>query len=634
MIIGSNNCLTNAVNDTHKNIIPGLGGILMDITAIKGLDLPDIYRRSVTEKIFSRIHHFIKYSSKDIWGIDMDDIVSYLAVPYVNMPVLHLLYKAVTNTELPPIVVESYLLTKFCDSGYRSLRNEEKPFFTTMYNANGFFLRKPSFSGSSAVYIADMRMHSKIEQFTTPFDNLIKYVEKKGDIVAIDDDGYYMSKGAFYGEKFILDCRNKTIPPIMSNPDHVIITKPVSDIQRSAVVNVITSNSKIECITGPAGSGKSFVVSEIVDNAHMQGKNILCCSFTGKAASRMEQSDIDIEKLIMPPKTIHSMISTLKVQSLNGLVDADIIIIDEASTMSSDLFNDLVRAVDSIISDPRRVKYLLVGDKNQLPPIGGGQIFEDIIVGNLFPVHELTEIFRTTDEDLLSLYGAVLNKPQISPADHKKFFGGYDHHNKEVFLESLVDRLFKNDIGWYKDNKCIMLAHTNKYIDYINYLCYKRLQNKTIDWYEVLFDDATEDEEEIKWESIPVFWVGSKIVFTMNDRIEDDKNEGTVRVNNGTVAEVISVGRGFAQVRSLDDDTVFFLSNTYESVKLAFALTVFKSQGSEADYVIYIHSNNIYESKRLIYTAITRARKNLKIFTPMDSFKMSIDVPRYTELNS
>jgi exodeoxyribonuclease V alpha subunit len=105
-------------------------------------------------------------------------------------------------------------------------------------------------------------------------------------------------------------------------------------------------------------------------------------------------------------------------------------------------------------------------------------------------------------------------------------------------------------------------------------------------------------------------------------------------VNNGTVAEVIGFMGTDVMVKSYDDDRTFYIEGDYPEVKLAYGMTVFKSQGSEAHMVIYFHSNHIFETKRLVYTAMTRARKKLRIYTPTDGFKMSMDVARYTSVNS
>ena len=632
-VINRTNCQQNSVDPEYPNRISGLKKILSGITAIKNLEIPDVYRKSVTEKIFNRIHHFIDHSSKDLAMVDMNDIITYLQVPYVNMPVLHLIYKAVTDEYLPPIVVESHLIHEFCKEGNRSLLQEEKSFFIKNYNANSFFMRKPSFSGSSVVCIDDMKMHHRIEKFHTPLPALLEYVENKGDIVAVDDNGYYMSVGAYNAEKFIKDSNNVCVPSLAKDEKSIIIQKPVSDEQREVVKKVLLSDSKFECITGSAGTGKTFVVSEIVDNSAMNGKSVICCAFTGKAASRMEQSEIDTSKLLVPPKTIHSMMATLNYQ-FDGKANIDLVIIDEASTMNSELFNDFVMSLENSCGNHDKIKFIFVGDVNQLPPIGGGQIFEDIITLNLYPVHRLTKIFRTTDEAMLSLYADTLRSTQIAIKKHRKFFVGYNSNAKDEFISTLVGKLFARDQMWYKDNKCVILAHTNKYIDYLNYLCYKHLNNDVIHFYEDIFKDFDDGEEEEPWRPLPVYWVGAKIVFTQNDRIEVKENDRVIRVTNGTVGEVLSVVGNMATIRSYDDGDTFFVETDYDTVKLAFAMTVYKAQGSEADNIIYIHSNNIYESKRLAYTAMTRAKKNLRIYTPTQGFMMSSDVARFTEINS
>jgi ATP-dependent exoDNAse (exonuclease V) alpha subunit len=170
-------------------------------------------------------------------------------------------------------------------------------------------------------------------------------------------------------------------------------------------------------------------------------------------------------------------------------------------------------------------------------------------------------------------------------------------------------------------------------VDYINYLCYKELTGKTISYYEYTFEDHP-DNLEFDWEPIPVFWRGAKIIFTKNDRIDVEANGQAVRVTNGTVGEVIGFNEDLVRIKSYDDGSEFYIEGDYDTIKLAYAMTVYKSQGSEAQYVIYFHSNHIFETKRLAYTAMTRAQTNVKIYTPFDGFQMSKDVDRITNINS
>lgn len=629
MLITPKNSLKLVVDEKYPNIVKGMKDKLLEITEVKGLAIEGSSRKTVTNKIFKRIHSFITLSKNDKM-INLDDIITYMDnVSYVNKANLPLIYKALTSKDLPPIVMETHLLNKFISEGFRSLDAEEKPFFKENYNANSFFLRKPSFSGSSVVYIDDMKMYHKMENFTTDFESLLTYIAGKGDILDIGDD-YFMSRKSHHAEQFVMKSVDEVYEALISDEKRIIIDSVFSDEQTTAIKSILLSTNRITCLTGAAGTGKTRVISNIVDNAHANGKGIVCCSFTGKAASRMEQSEIDVTKILFPPKTIHSLMGTIKFSETTNI---DLVIIDEASTMNSELFSELLTVLE-YHSTLNKIKFILVGDANQLPPIGGGQIFEDIISLDIYPTYRLTKIFRTTDEAMLSLYSDVLkSKHKISTQKHSKFFYGYNPDSVGEVIQRLVELLFTKDNMWYKDNKCIILSHTNKYVDYFNYLCYKKITGKSIEFYEYTFDDHPDDIEP-EWQPIPVFWKGAKIIFTKNDKIDLKENGQVIRVNNGTVGEVLGIMDEFVQIRSYDDDSVFFVERDYDTIRLAYAMTVFKSQGSEAQYIIYFHSNNIFETKRLAYTAMTRARKHLKIYTPNDGFRMSLDVGRYTNINS
>lgn len=628
MIITPKNIFNLTVDETYPNIVPGLKKTLLKIKEIKGISVKGQARKTVTSKIFSRIHSYIKLSKQD-YMVNLDDIITYMDnVSYVNKTALPIIYKAVTGETLPPIVMESHLLNKFVNDGHRSLEPEEKPFFKNNYHANGFFLRKPSFTGSSVVSIDDMRMYHQIEKFTTDFDDLLTYIESKGDIVNVGDD-FFVSKKSYDGEFFITDNVNKLVPSMVKDESTIIIDPKFSEEQKNAITNILTSTERIDCLTGAAGTGKTTVMESIVNNAHSNGKHIVATSFTGKSASVMSKH-LDSSKLIYPPKTIHSLMATIKMSSGT---DIDLIIVDEASTMHSALFSEFISVLRRS-STLDKIKFLFVGDSNQLPPIGGGQIFEDILSLGIYPIHRLTKIFRTTDNSLLELYKDVLKtKHSVNISKHKKYFKRYNPDMIGDFITTTVNMLFNKDTNWYKDNKCVILTHTNKYVDYINYLCYKSIVGKSIDFYEYTFDDHP-DDIDLVWEPIPWLWKGAKIIFTKNDIIDVEQNDGDIRVTNGTVADVVSIIDGLVLVKNYDDGQSFYIERDYDTVKLAYAMTVYKSQGSEARYIIYIHSNHIFETKRLAYTAMTRAKTNLKIYTPIDGFKLSLDVPRYTNINS
>jgi len=390
----------------------------------------------------------------------------------------------------------------------------------------------------------------------------------------------------------------------------------------------IDNNDKLYVSDHFIVSHNTTVMDAIVNNAKLHKKNVVACSFTGKSASVMDKH-LNSSQLVFPPSTIHSLMAKLKFTE-KDTTDIDIVIIDESSTVNSELFNMFIETLQHT-STFNKIKFLLVGDMHQLPPIGGGIIFEDIITQKLYPVHKLTKIFRTTDPSMLKLYNDVLSSNNLNINNHKKFFKLYNDDNIEEVLHKVVDILFDKDPMWYKDNKCMILAHTNKYINYINYLCYKKLNHgREIEFYEHIFTG----NDDYDWKELPVYWRGAKILFTKNDKIYIDKNKSVIRVTNGTVGEIVDFLDDLVLVKSYDDGRTFYIEGDYSDIKLAYAMTVYKSQGSEAQYVMYFHSNNIFETKRLAYTAMTRARNNVKIYTPSNGFKMSKDVARITSINS
>jgi len=626
MVINTKNCFNLQEDQTLPNIIKGLKNKLLSISEIQGLSVNGTSRKNVSDVVFVKIHDFIK-KSKNEKNIDLDDILTYVKnVSSVNKTALQIIYKAVTSKELPEIIYELYLIKEFISEGYKGLEEDEKPFFRKNYYSNQLFLMKPIFSGSSVISINDIRIYHKLEEFITPFEKLMTILHKSKEIIDVVD-GYIMSKNSKELEQIILTEVKTKCKPLVTVDGPILFKDLFSEEQKTAITSILRSTSKINCLTGKAGTGKTKVISSIIDNAHANNNSIVCCSFTGKAASRIAQSDIDVKKILYPPKTIHSLMGTIK--SSESFVKIDLVVIDEASTLNNELFYEFLNVLGEH-SNLNNIKFILVGDCNQLPPIGSGQIFEDILSLKLYPIHTLTKIYRTTDEKLLSLYNSILETDHmVKTANFKEFICKYNSKDVENTMKKLVDGLFKTNDFWYKDNKCVIISHTNKYVDYINYLCYKRVTGNTIPFYETI-----ERKEGIGWQPLPIFWEGAKIIFTKNDKIDLARNGGVVSVTNGTIGEVLRISGGLVQIKNYDDGTSFWVDYEYDNVKLAYAMTVYKSQGSEASFVIYFHSNSVFESKSLVYTAVTRAQDNLLIYTPLEGFKMSLNVGRITSLNS
>jgi exodeoxyribonuclease V alpha subunit len=185
--------------------------------------------------------------------------------------------------------------------------------------------------------------------------------------------------------------------------------------QKKAVIDALTSESPVYIIAGYAGTGKTTTSKALVGFLKERGKKIVGCALSGAAANRLK-SVTGIESY-----TIHSLLgyrkgkgngdgkeeSMFKHNSENPL-EYDLIILDEASMVSAPLVYHLMRAVDT-----KRTKILMLGDDAQLPPIGWGEVFSDLLEWNGVPKTKLTKIYRQSEDKVISVFAGEIRQGKV-----------------------------------------------------------------------------------------------------------------------------------------------------------------------------------------------------------------------------
>ena len=335
-------------------------------------------------------------------------------------------------------------------------------------------------------------------------------------------------------------------------------------------------------ITGGAGTGKTTVIQTLIDcyAKHYSKDNVLLIAPTGKASRRLA------EKTNMPASTIHKALRKNPednyVYYANGnFLPHRLIIVDESSMVDTELMYDLLNAAD-ITS-----KIIFVGDHNQLYPVGYGEPFFDFL--QVLDVYKLTKNHRQSeDTDILANADNVLN--------NKALFSGKGVTVKEITFEEIGDIL----VGLYNADNSVQIISPYNYI------------NVQINWF-------------LK-KGKSVFNVGDKVIMNRNTKdycngdlgrvIEVGKDSITVDIE-GNQVEVL-YDNPSKVVEDTDSEGHFIeqaAKNKETDVMLAYSITVHKMQGSEADkVVVFIPKDDRLMTKRMIYTAVTRAKKELEIY--------------------
>lgn len=367
----------------------------------------------------------------------------------------------------------------------------------------------------------------------------------------------------------------------------------LSPEQESAVRAALLQN--ITIITGGGGCGKTTAIKEIVHNLELNHIRYRVVSFTGKAVAKIREV---IGK--KDPMTMHMMISNKKEQKFQHLI------VDEASMVTSPLFWEFVKKFG------RDYRITLVGDVNQLTPIGWGSFFANLISSGVVPVNRLVHCHRIKDDGSYDDNGILVNSKAIVRCS-KPGYGGplfeFEQTNNFKIIPgdvTVIGDLVRamNNCGMDSD-KIMIVSPFNKYLKPLNEMC-KEIYNTGF--------RSIKDFRGTEW--------------TVNDRVMMTENNYGLNIMNGDEGRVIDISNTEIKVQFKDGNEHLFLTtevdkdddNNSNKCKIvdtsclvhAFAVSVHRSQGSEWDYVIvYIpkSDNTNFLNSNLMYTAITRAKQ-------------------------
>ncbi len=386
--------------------------------------------------------------------------------------------------------------------------------------------------------------------------------------------------------------------------------------QKTAIKTALQSQFSI--ITGGPGTGKTTVIKGIVDIYSLlhdhpaKATNIALAAPTGKAAKRLSLAT-ELEA-----KTIHKLLEydfngTFNIDEHNPL-DQKLVIIDEASMMDCLLARRLLNGIKS------NAQIVFVGDANQLPSVGPGEVLNDLITSGLFNVVELDVIHRQAENSqIITLAYDILNQ-EINRTL-------FDHHPDRDFIriqeQFVADKIVSEvrrlvDMGYdlLEDIQILIPVYKGLVgIDRINEMVQNTFnsQNKN---FNIAYKDKT---------------------FFYNDKVMQLVNQPEDNVMNGDQGVVSGITEDDELLVDFSGNTVKYGLKDLENLTLAYAVSIHKSQGSEYRCVILpmVKSYTIMLKRKLMYTAVTRAKEKLLIVGDFEAYKrgvLGVDTPRNTLL--
>ncbi len=410
-----------------------------------------------------------------------------------------------------------------------------------------------------------------------------------------------------------------------------------SENQRTAIVRALETG--VFVITGGPGTGKTTIINCILELLS-DGNDVLLCAPTGRAAKRMT------EATGAEAKTIHRLLEYggeegVFARNADNPLEADCIIADEASMIDLMLMRSLLRAVQP------GTRLILVGDADQLPSVGAGNVLGDILASGAVPCARLTDIYRQSETSRIVMNAHLINHgemPMLNEKDTDFFFerkATYADTARSVL--ALATRRLPSYLG-YPPEEAADLAVRN-----IQVLAPARKGECGVNSLNILLQEALNPsapgKPQLTWGET-LFRLGDKVIQTKNDyKIEWTREtpsgiEEGAGIFNGDVGFITAVDPGNTTLTVLFDENreVVYESGDLDALEPAYCLSVHKSQGSEFPVVIMpvIGGPPMLLTRNLLYTAMTRARELVVLVGSEDVIRRMVEndhvARRYTTL--
>lgn len=526
---------------------------------------------------------------------------------------------------------------------------------------NNISLKHPNRVGAAVIFVLEENMQSghvylpkeivinealKILSTIEVTDDLINEVllllnEKKK--IKIKENDIYLITLYYAEDGFSSHLKRIMSIPIDEETPTAELLKIAGEVEESDVISYGEEqfeaisraiNSKLMILTGGPGTGKTTVIKGIIQafstihDLSMEPKDyksakdfpFILTAPTGRAAKRLQESTG------IKATTIHRLLGwdghDHFEKNEQDQLPGRYLIIDEFSMVDIWLANNLFKAI------PSDMQVLLVGDEDQLPSVGPGQVLSDLLSSQLIPLVTLNEVYRQKEGSKIIQLAHKIKNNESTQADLENdvdfSFIPCQTHQVVNVITQVIQKAIKKDMDVQNIQVLAPMYRTNAGINIIN----KELQ--------ALINPPAKGKREIKIFD-DFLRVGDKVIQLVNQP-EDG-------VSNGDIGEIIAIFRAKENVDkqeeiviAYEDLEVTYRRNEFQNIALAYCISIHKSQGSEFPIVILpiVSAYNRMLRKNLIYTAITRSQNSLIVCGDMDAFFRGVETTdtnlRYTSL--
>ena len=472
-------------------------------------------------------------------------------------------------------------------------------------------------SGNTYFSYNEIIAYTKRALFITDENVINDAIEKLKDNLEIveEDNKYYLYKmynaEKSVGERIFCLANHNTLDIInddIINDNETYFNIKYNEDQLKAIKAAL--KNKFLVITGGPGTGKTTIIKAITKiyqevndlNDDELIKNLALLAPTGRAAKRIS------EQTLLPASTIHRFLkwnkedNTFNINEENPS-DVKFVIIDEASMIDTYLLHNLFLGLKE------NTRIVIIGDYNQLPSVGPGQILKDIIESECIDVVKLNKLYRQEEDSNISLLAHDINNNNLdfsifNEYEDLTFIKSDSQHLKEYLKEYILQY---SDLSFNNFQVLAPIYKGDNGIDELNYFMQEILNPK---------DNKKSDI------------ITNGITYREDDKVLQLVNMVDENIFNGDIGKIIKIKDGQHKeiIVDFDSNIVRFTPANFLNIKLGYTISIHKSQGSEFDVVIIpiLNKYNTMLYKKLIYTGITRAKKKLILIGEEEALKKAI----------